>query len=187
MKNIILLAGPSGTGKTSVAERLEKSGLTVLRSYTTREKRKETDTDHVFISRDEFKALEKDMVAKTDFNGNLYGATSAQVEKSDIYVIDINGIDYFLKQYKGNKIPVIFYLDTDEHTRFCRMILRGDPYEKVKSRIENDRSAFSDETLESICPDRISLDASILKPEDIAELILQKVTYVRKEEIKDAS
>jgi len=187
MNKIILIAGASGTGKTSVAEALGKKGLQPLKSYTTRPKRKPDDSDHVYIDRDEFQSLEEDMVAKTDFHGNLYGATVQQVEESDIYVIDMDGIGYFLNKYKGKKSPVVFYLTADENTRFCRMIERGDGYEAVKSRIENDREAFSDEHIKECCPGYIEIDSSVLTPAQIAELILRKAGFQRTLQIPKAS
>ena len=56
MKNkfLILLIGESGSGKTTLANQLNKQyGLKILNSYTTRPKRYEDESGHVFITEEE--------------------------------------------------------------------------------------------------------------------------------------
>ena len=55
MNGIILLAGKSGSGKSSVVEYLyKKYGLREVLSYTTRPKRSKNDNTHIFVTDEEF-------------------------------------------------------------------------------------------------------------------------------------
>ena len=154
MKNIYLVVGCSGSGKTTITEQLEmKYGLKSIQSYTTRPPRYDGETGHTFISNEEFDKL-TDMVAYTEFAGNRYCATAEQVENNDLYVIDPNGIDYFIKSYKGKKTPKIIFIDSDLTTRYDRMVKRaedkGDAFltavDKALNRIKNDVVEFYDYT-----------------------------------------
>ena len=139
---IILLVGESGSGKTTVANLLEeKYGLKSLSSYTTRPKRTPNETGHIFVTDEEFDQL-KDICAYTEFNGYRYCATSEQVDNSDVYVIDVAGIDYFKEHYKGGKVPLVVYITVDTEVRRDRMLYRGDPPERAEERIQNDLKEF---------------------------------------------
>lgn len=135
---IFLIVGPSGSGKTTLAKRLSLIGLHELQSYTTRPPRFPGETGHIFVS--EFKA--EHPVAYTNFNGYDYWATAEQVDASDVYVIDPAGIEWFLSQYHGKRVPIIVYLDVPEDVCRARMKERGDSDEAVEGRIEHDRKAF---------------------------------------------
>ena len=79
-------------------------------------------------------------------------ATAEQVENNDLYVIDPNGVDYFIKSYKGKKTSKIIFIDSDLTTRYDRMVKRaedkGDEHltavDKSLSRIKTDISEFYD-------------------------------------------
>lgn len=79
-------------------------------------------------------------------------ATAEQVENNDLYVIDPKGIDFFMKSYKGNKIPKVIFISSDLTTRYERMVRRaevkGNTYTEAVdialSRIKNDVNEFYD-------------------------------------------
>lgn len=146
MSKIILLCGESGSGKTTVANFLEEVyGLKQLQSYTTRPPRTENEQGHIFISEEEFdKIPPDDMVAYTKYNGYRYCGTTQQVEESDVYVIDLPGIDYFRRNYKGNKHPLVIYLSVPAAEREARMKSRGDSAAYASERLEYDDTAFKD-------------------------------------------
>ena len=78
--------------------------------------------------------------------------TAEQVENNDLYVIDPNGVDYFIKSYKGKKTPKIIFIDSDLTTRYDRMVKRaedkGDVFltavDKALNRIKTDVVEFYD-------------------------------------------
>ena len=142
-KNLYCIVGESGSGKTTIVDKLEEAfGYKVLKSYTTRAPRHEGDTDHTFISLEEYEELQN-KVATCEFNGNYYCATSDQVEESVLYVVDIAGIKELKEKYKGKKNIVVVYIDTPMNIRLERMLKRGDG-DKAWDRLKHDYEAFRD-------------------------------------------
>jgi len=140
--NIYLIIGASGSGKTTVAEIIsERYGLTILPSYTTRPKRKETDVDHIYISVDEYIEL-PNKVATNCTNNNFYCATKEQVDNNDLYVIDHSGLKMMRECYLGAKKCISIFIDLDTDTRIERMKLRGDNKINIAARLSNDFLEF---------------------------------------------
>jgi guanylate kinase len=100
---LFIVSAPSGTGKTTLVERLvrEMSGITMSRSYTSRAPRPgEADgVDYNFISRARFEAMIAggDLLEYADVFGNLYGTGVAETERALaggddlVLVIDVQG------------------------------------------------------------------------------------------------
>lgn len=138
---LILLVGKSGSGKSTFQQELvNKWGFRYVQSYTTRPKRYDNETGHIFVTKDEFDAIEN-KVAYTKFNGYEYCATKEQLDECNIYIIDPKGIKN-LKQNYDNKFLFVVYLDANEYNCTQRMLMRGDEVEKVEERIKHDRKAF---------------------------------------------
>ncbi len=110
MKNIYLIVGQSGSGKSTMAESLESTyGIKIIQSYTTRPKRYDNEKGHIFVSDEEFDNL-KDIVAFTEFCGYRYCATAEQIESNDLYIIDPAGVKSIDAFYEGNKQIKIIYI-----------------------------------------------------------------------------
>ena len=100
---LVVLSAPSGTGKTTVAERLVAvcPGLERSRSYTSRPPRagERDGVDYNFLSRQEFEAMvgRGDLLEWADVFGSLYGTGRRDVETrreagADVLlVIDVQG------------------------------------------------------------------------------------------------
>lgn len=139
---IFCLLGKSGCGKTTIANKLfEQYGYTQIASYTTRPPRTEHDTDHVFISQEEYNGL-KNKVAFTHFGDYDYCATKEQVDNANLYVIDPFGLEQLKQLYNGNKKIVSIYINAPMDTCLERMRKRGDNEDKVWERLRHDDSAF---------------------------------------------
>jgi len=142
---MIVLSGASASGKTEVAKLLAKQyGITKVITTTTREKRigEINGQDYFFVSKERFEEMIKEdlFVEYTFYNGNYYGSTKAQIGPNKCIVIDLAGLKSYLALH--DKEIVTIFLEATEETRFRRMLFRGDPIEKAKSRIENDKTAF---------------------------------------------
>lgn len=144
-KYIYLVVGRSGSGKSTIVNKfIEKyPNYKALPSYTTRPKRYEDEKGHLFVTEKDFFNL-NNMVAYTKFNGYHYCATSEQVDYNDFYIIDIDGIKYFKKHYKGKKKIKIIYIESAEQFLIENMKKRGDTIENVNERIVNDSVKFFD-------------------------------------------
>jgi len=100
---LFIVSAPSGTGKTTVVERLVERtpNLKMSRSYTSRPARPgETDgVDYTFVSRQRFEAMIAggDFLEWADVFGNLYGTCAAETERhlesgrDVVLVIDVQG------------------------------------------------------------------------------------------------
>ena len=136
-KPLHLFVGPSASGKTSVANELEKYGYKQVYSYCTRKPRYEGEPGHVFISKEEFDKLEN-MIAYTEYDNTFYCSTAEQLDESDIYVVDIPGVKTLIENYNAVRKINIWYFDTDVVTRFERMRSRGDSDTAIVDRILTD-------------------------------------------------
>ena len=109
---LFIVSAPSGTGKTTLAERLVQilPNLRMSRSYTSRPARpSERDgVDYNFITRAQFEAMitRGEFLEFADVFGNLYGTSRPDVERmlesgqDVVLVIDVQGA----KQVKQNEI-----------------------------------------------------------------------------------
>lgn len=137
-KPLYLFVGKSASGKTTIANLLnDKYGYKQIWSYTTREPRFENEPGHVFVSEDEFDNL-GELAAYTFYNGNHYGTTFDQLNESDIYVVDVPGVETLLQNYQGDRPIRVMYFDATVCTRIHRMLDRGDSDMAIIARLLQD-------------------------------------------------
>lgn len=171
---LLLLIGESGSGKTVLATYLQNHyGLRVLPSYTTRPKRNDSANDHIYVSYDEYQKLEN-IVAENCYNGYMYCATEKQCDNSDIYVIDVEGLQQLKRQYNKKKL-ISIYVEVSENTRIQRMRTRGDTTEMIMSRLCNDRHVFKN--VKNMCDITINNEFCLAMT---AMLLVTKVNAYRK-------
>ena len=147
---MIILIGPSASGKTSIAKELiEKHHFKKFITNTTREMRigEVNDVDYHFISREEFLKKEKDnkLIEYTLYNGNLYGTSIEDVSDDKVLIVDINGANKFYEKVK-DKI-MIFYITCSLDIIKERMISRGDSEESIKARLALDKDYSQEEPI----------------------------------------
>lgn len=138
-KPLFLFVGRSASGKTTIANMLaEKHGFKQVESYTTRKPRFDGEPGHIFVSEDEFKNI-GELAAYTFYNNHHYGTTFEQLSKSDIYVVDIPGLESLLAKLQDDNRPIyVFYFDASVYNRILRMIDRHDSYMMIVSRLLED-------------------------------------------------
>ena len=83
-------------------------------------------------------------VAYTKFDDFEYLATKGQVDDSDLYVVDMNGVKTFMNIYDGERVPYVVYIKADGLDRLENMIRRGDSLTNAVRRIQHDKEAFKD-------------------------------------------
>ena len=149
MKPLTAVLGMSGSGKTSLVNKVSrKFGYTVLKSYTTRPPREGDDADlssHEFCTMQEaaFIAENDKIMAKNWFDGNFYFVTQSQLQKADLYVVDVKGLKDLYRNYHDKPI-ISIYLDVDSSICADRMSKRGDSDEAIFRRLQHDSEAFKD-------------------------------------------
>lgn len=127
---ILLIIGRSGVGKDHLARLLKEMGLNIVISYATRPRRNKKENTHIFISSEEAKTY-TDKVATTTINGYEYFATKKQVEKSDIYIIDPNGVYELVQNMPDTEFGLV-YIKSDETLAAERAAKRGNNYAEQK-------------------------------------------------------
>lgn len=145
-----LFIGRTCSGKSSIAKAVsEKLGLRVVKSYTTRPPRnneKNGESDHYFISEDEFGMLGSmyGFVAETEINNVKYATTYEELERSDIYVIDPNGVDNLMR-ICGNDFELLtIYIRVPYKIAEERYVHRGGTKKDFKDRYDSENNQFKE-------------------------------------------
>ena len=155
---LFVVSAPSGTGKTTVVERLVQllPDLSLSRSYTSRcERAGETNgVDYNFVTRERFEQMiaAEEFLEWAEVFGNLYGTCATDVERDlaagrdIVLVIDVQGARQVRQRY-ANTVAVFVLppsFDVLEHR------LRGrskDPEEAIQRRLRtarNEVAAFTE-------------------------------------------
>jgi guanylate kinase len=155
---LFVVSAPSGTGKTTVVERLVQQlpDLALSRSYTSRPSRPgEIDgVDYNFITRARFEAMvaADEFLEWADVFGNLYGTCATDVERElshgrdIVLVIDVQGARQVRLRY-ANTVGVFVLPPSFE---ILEQRLRGrskDPEEAIQRRLRtarNEVAAFAE-------------------------------------------
>lgn len=171
MEDMIVLAGASASGKTEVAKLLaSKYGITKVITTTTRAIRcnEVNGRDYFFVSKEKFhEMLKQDLfVEYTTYNENLYGSTKDQIAHNTCIVIDPIGLKSYIDL--NNKNIITFFLDSNEETRFKRMLDRGDKLENALARIANDKEAFKKENIPEV---DYHIDSEHYSIEEVCDMI----------------
>ena len=123
MKNILIIAGPSAVGKTTVAHRMLEldSRFEFVRSVTTRPRRADQfDNEYIYISEEEFCHLidTAGVLEHTKYAGSFYGTPRSEIDrinsegKIPLLILDINGVESLSKN-KGDISPCGVYVYDD--------------------------------------------------------------------------
>jgi guanylate kinase len=151
---LFIVSAPSGTGKTTLVERLVQvlPNLRMSRSYTSRPARagERDGVDYNFISRDQFEGLIRDdaLLEWADVFGNLYGTAIADVDamleqgQDVVLVIDVNGAQQVKK--RGVDHTAIFVMPPSFQVLEQRLRGRSkDTEEQMQRRLRTARAEAS--------------------------------------------
>ena len=144
---LFIVSAPSGTGKTTLVERLVRdvSGLRMSRSYTSRAARagERDGVDYNFITRTEFETMVREaaFLEWADIYGNLYGTAAADTERclangeDVVLVIDVQGA----RQVRSRGLENIGVFVLPPSAEVLEARLRGrskDSEEQIARRLE---------------------------------------------------
>jgi guanylate kinase len=144
---LFIVSAPSGTGKTTLVERLVQDlpNLHMSRSYTSRPARggEQDGVDYNFISRERFDAMVRDgaFLEWADVFGNCYGTSAADTEamlargRDVVLVIDVQGA----RQVRSRGIETVGIFVLPPSAAILEQRLRGrskDSEEQIRQRLE---------------------------------------------------
>jgi guanylate kinase len=144
---LFIVSAPSGTGKTTLVERLVQRvpGLQMSRSYTSRQARvgERDSVDYNFISRDRFDAMVREgaFLEWADVFGNCYGTSAADTDallaagKDVMLVIDVQGA----RQVRSRGIETVSVFVLPPSAAVLEQRLRGrskDSEDQIRKRLE---------------------------------------------------
>ncbi len=119
MSNILIIAGLSAVGKTTLAHAfLEKNkGYELVRSATSRAPRSDGfDSEYIYLSDEEFKALLNSggVIEHTEYAGALYGTPRSELEriqkdgKIPLLILDLEGVHTVVSSDIGAKACALY-------------------------------------------------------------------------------
>lgn len=173
---IYLIVGRTGSGKDYLARKLTERGLKQVLSYATRPKRSENENSHIFITPEEADQF-TDKVAQTVINGYEYFATAEQVNESDIYIIDPNGIDVLVKNMPETEFQVVYVQANDDLNRKANAVKRAE--DKIaEEQVFDQRNAAEDEQFSDF-EDKIynRMDDEVCFPSNINHVLIYTNDY----------
>jgi guanylate kinase len=147
MKKILILAGPSGVGKTTLAHALLKSSdrFELVRSVTSRSPRGDAyDAEYIYLSRAEMQRLIADggVLEHTEYAGNLYGTPRSEIDRisaegrTPLLILDLNGVHTVVNSTSDISSCAI-YVSVPDSVLLERLSARyGTDSEKLNSRLE---------------------------------------------------
>ena len=120
MKEILILAGPSAVGKTTVAHELMRGEIPfeLVRSVTTRAPRGDSyDAEYIYLSNEEFLSLNSSggVLEYTEYAGAFYGTPRSEIERIlcagryPLLILDLEGVKS-LAERAGDISPCALYL-----------------------------------------------------------------------------
>jgi len=129
---MIILASPSGTGKTTLVKLLSKSrDFYTSISHTTRKPRnnEEEGKDYYFVNNDQFQNLikKKEFLEYANVFSHLYGTTKTPViknlenSKNVVFDIDWQGTEQIKKKNLEYKLLTLFVLPPSKKALFNRL------------------------------------------------------------------
>ena len=144
---LFIVSAPSGTGKTTLVERLVQGlpGLRMSRSYTSRPARvgEQDGVDYNFITRERFEGMvrEGQFLEWADVFGNCYGTCAADTDamlargEDVVLVIDVQGA----RQVRSRGVETIGIFVLPPSAKVLEQRLRGrskDSEEQIRRRLE---------------------------------------------------
>ena len=153
-KTIFCILGESGSGKDTLVEYTLKEfklDLKPVLSYTDRPMRdgEQNGKEHIFLSKDEMTEFlnsnKKDIAAYTKIGetGYRYCAMTSVIDRSDIYIIDPNGLKEF-KERTGDRYDIVsIYIDCPLKERRKRTEGRSDAASKFEARVAAESEQFA--------------------------------------------
>ena len=164
MKKILVIAGPSAVGKTTVMEAIlgQTDSFEYIRSATTRAPRGDAfDSEYIYLSKEGFvdRISSGGVLEYTEYGGNFYGTPASEIErifsdgKIPILILDLNGVKTLKSTPRDFSVFAVYITakrELIERRLYERLSSAGftngayATYEKRKAQNLADEARFSD-------------------------------------------
>ena len=185
-----LIVGRTGSGKDYLAQKIVELStsitennipintepMTILKSYSTRPTRTESEDTHTFITKEEAAGY-TDRVTTTKIGDYEYFATADQIEHTDLYIIDPHGIEKLTKNMPDTEFQIIYVKADDDLNRRINAVKRAE--DKIKEEeIFTRRNEAEDEQFTEF-EDKIfnRMDTEICFPNNIKSVVIVTNDY----------
>ncbi len=136
---ILLLIGPSGSGKNAFKSACKDYGIRVIKSCTTKPKAdKDDETVYKFLTDEQFNTLIRndELLEWVVYNNYKYGTLRNDFTKNCVTIVDKDAIYKLLKIYAGKVFVIYFDVSEDECRKRC--LKRGEDPILVEEKLKND-------------------------------------------------
>lgn len=184
-KWLIVITGPSGSGKSSLAKYLKKEfNAEPVITHTTREPRKyEKDgIDYYFETKDSF--FKNHLLEQVQYGEYIYGSSKEALqkawEKSDFasIVVDTKGALTYIKEFPEEAIGIYLEVTSIEELK-GRLLKRGDRPEKIDQRL-NSKEFKRDLEI----PEELSKKLLMIKNKNFSKLTKKVKNYINEKIIE---
>ncbi len=154
MNNILIIAGPSAVGKTTLAHELLKrtDKFEFVRSVTSRAPRGDDfDAEYIYITKEELEALIENggVLEHTEYAGHLYGTPRSEIDrihkagKTPLLILDIIGVHTIMSaeyDFKTCALYIFAPIETLDSRLFERY---GSDTKKRDARMAQNREDYA--------------------------------------------
>lgn len=167
MKKLILIAGPSGAGKTTVSRYLtDKYQIPRVLTHTTRKPRlgEKNGVDYYFEDEASFSKLH--FFESVNYSGHQYGSSKEALDlawqKHEVVslIVDVTGVESYVEKL-AEQVLFIYVTVTDLSIIEERMRARGDSQESIAAR-----TASAEHQRDQVLPGKLQQKAFILYNDD---------------------
>ncbi|WEV70679.1 AAA family ATPase [Lactobacillus sp. ESL0785] len=144
MQKLILIAGPSGAGKTTISEYLTKKfGIPRVVTHTTRPMRASEKQHESYHFEDDVSFNKLHFFEHVKYGSYQYGSSREALDeawqKSAVasLIVDIHGAALYLKQLQ-DQIYFLYVTTSTKAELKQRLIKRGDDLRKINERLSGD-------------------------------------------------
>lgn len=173
---MLILIGESGSGKTTILNKLVEKGYEKAINHTTRLPRDgELESgEYKFITKEEFNKMwdNGELLQRAEFNNEYYGISTSSLKDNVVCISIVNSVKDIKNRAKELKLENVsiktIYVYVEEAERIRRMKNRGDTNESIQTRLVIDREKFKEvNKVSDFIVENIDIDETVNKIIDL--------------------